>query len=133
MIARIRSATATERNEVGAGEKTPAKVLEFEPMEFFVNAVLIRPLLDQLEMFERVRQRWGIALVGGSRRISKHDFDLVLKAAKTAANGVGGQSRKAAKRAPSSASADDRSARPNGINALWTITSPMRPRRARLQ
>lgn len=90
VIARIRSATTTERNEVGAGEKTPARVLEFEPLAFFQNAVSIRPLLDQLEMFERVRQRWGIALVGGSRRISKHDFDLVLKAAKTVAKGVGG-------------------------------------------
>lgn len=78
-IARVRSATFAERTEVGIGEKTPAKVLEFEPLTLFDVPVPIRPLLDRLEMFARVRQRWGIALVGGSRRISESDFEMILK------------------------------------------------------
>ena len=83
-IALIRPATSAERLGVGMGEKTPSEVLEFEPLEFFPVPVPIRPLIDKLEMFVQVPQRWGIALVGGSRRISQADFDLILESAKLA-------------------------------------------------
>lgn len=81
-IAAVRSATSAERNGAGAGEKTPVKIIDFKPLTLFRTPVPIRPLLDQLEMFAKVRQRWGVALVGGSRRISEADFELILSSEK---------------------------------------------------
>lgn len=87
-IAAVRSATSVERTDVGAGEKTPAKVLDFEALTLFSAPVPIRPLLDKLEMFAKVRQRWGVALVGGSRRISGADFEVILNSAKDTGEGA---------------------------------------------
>ena len=65
-------------------EEPPATLLEFKVRELYIPLVEIRPLLDNLSFVPKDRSRWGAALRGGCRRISKADFNTIEQCFKKA-------------------------------------------------
>ena len=63
----------------------PVRILVFKDVRRFPSSNSIRPLISRLEMFGKLGPKWGVALVGGSRRLSKADYDIIVQHAQSPA------------------------------------------------
>ena len=70
-----RRADSPNLNEVGPPAHAWLRLMDIRDLE---PAVSVRPLLDSLSFVPKNRKRWGVALMGGVRRISDDDLKLIL-------------------------------------------------------
>lgn len=78
VIVKVRSPTKAELEELSqTSAPTPVKILDLGELVCCETPVSIRPILTRLEMFAGLGAKWGVALMGGSRKISEDDFALI--------------------------------------------------------
>ena len=66
---------------VAEGNQLAVGWLQLGTVKEFSTPVPILELLDRLSFIPENRARWGVALVGGVRRIDDRDWDLILSEA----------------------------------------------------
>ena len=60
--------------------ETPASTLKLTDIRLFKVLPKISDLKDRLQFIPKGTSKWGVALQGGLKRISKADYDLILLA-----------------------------------------------------
>jgi hypothetical protein len=60
-----------------AVEQPPVEIIIFGAFSLYDEPKPIRPILDELSFIPKNRSRWGAAMQGGCRRISKEDYEVI--------------------------------------------------------
>jgi len=55
----------------------PGKMLKLKNIIRFENPVSVRDHLDDLDLCPKNKSRWGVALMGGLKKLSKNDFNIL--------------------------------------------------------
>lgn len=58
---------------------SPSLMIEMREIIRFKHPVSIRPILEQLDFCPKNLAKWGVVFLGGVRRISDSDFDLICR------------------------------------------------------
>jgi hypothetical protein len=86
----IASAAVTSVDNVGhrvpridqesALSNAPHKILRLKQIRYLSPPIPIRPLIGKLSFLPNYSKTWGASLMGGCRRISNEDFELLSQA-----------------------------------------------------
>jgi hypothetical protein len=60
-------------------DEPPVFYLEFKDVTFFINPINFTEKVKHLSFFPKNEKKWGVVLMGGCRKISKGDWDILFK------------------------------------------------------